>query len=418
MTAGTSGILLRRPYVWVGGGLAVTSTRGTGVEVRADNVSLGDVKAEKSRIGIAIANGVRNVVLDGCAAHDNELVGIYLHERTVGKVYRDLSISRCNVSGNGNHGIRIWFGEESGRTSYVDGLVLRENIVSGNRGDGIVVVHGGVNESRPEPVLLRVKIIGNRVTRNTGGIAVRGVTSPAGRWDDNVVEGNVCSSNSGVTGGVNIFWSHYVDIVRNDCSDNSSYAQDGNGILVDHGNKKIRVRWNRVDRNKGSPSTAASGVGVMVLDSQDVDVYGNVGGGNRVGLWLAGDPGVSRNIRVFNNSFVGCGVLGVWIGRVVEEGSVTLVNNFVQAPIGIVAERGGHRQNEDYNAYAGEQAFELNGVFSAGARSRDVGATVASGEGNPRAVGLCGKGRWLGDYEDFGGRRFRNPPAIGAFECE
>ena len=112
----------------------------------------------------------------------------------------------------------------------------------------------------------------------------------AADWGTNLISGNYVTGSQGANGGINVFYNQYLSIYDNEIEDGTSDGIDGNGILVDQGNQYVRVYQNEINRMTGNAGEEGSGFGVMILDAQYVDVYRNVGTGNKGGFYQ-GDTG-------------------------------------------------------------------------------------------------------------------------------
>lgn len=281
--------------------ISLSSETGDALQIQAGRVTVKDVSATNSKNGIVLTalDEVDDVTISDNQVENNELVGIKLHEKSPGKVYKQITIARNTVTGNGNHGIRIWFRPEATRSSYITNLTIMENNVISNKADGIVVVHQGANYESPNPLLSDVTISNNHVERNKGGIAARGIRTSR-FYESSQISNNVIRYNTGSTGGVNLFWSRGILIESNNICCNRTGDIDGNGILIDHGNRDIHIKRNLIEKNSGN-RVVNSGVGVMVLDNENILVENNVIKSNWVGIFLGG-KNPSKNITIRGNT--------------------------------------------------------------------------------------------------------------------
>lgn len=284
--------------------VSLVSDKGNALQIEANSVRVARISASKSKNGVVLKTKTEmsNVSISHSNIEDNRYVGLKLDEHLPGRIYRHLMISNNVIEKNGNHGIRIWFRPPATRSSYLVGAQILGNRVSGNGGDGIVLVHQGANEEDPRPVLSNVIISDNRVDHNTGGIAVRGLTAST-YFASSKISGNTIRDNRGVTGGINIFWSRGVLISSNEICCNHTDRIDGNGILLDHGNQDIRVIGNTIRSNDGN-RIPNSGAGVMVLDDKNILIENNTIRNNWVGIFLGGRR-PARNIVIRNNDIRG-----------------------------------------------------------------------------------------------------------------
>ena len=126
---------------------------------------------------------------------------------------------------------------------------------------------------------------------------------------------------------MNIFWSQRIVIGDNKICCTKTDRVDGNGILVDHGNKGIIIKNNDIDRNYGNNKNN-SGVGVMVLDNEDVLVEENQITNNWVGVYLGGKV-PSQNIVFRNNRITGSINNRVYIDRGYDKTQVLFKDNVI-----------------------------------------------------------------------------------------
>jgi len=301
-------------YITVQGG-TYASADHPAIVVSGSNVTISNVVARDSKHGIHInGDDLSDISIFDSEITSNKLVGIYLNEYRPRHSYKRLRIERNRIHENGNHGIRLWFDDRTIQKSGVSDVVIRENEVVDNGADGIVVVQHSVDYQAPTPVMFDVVIEENTVRRNAGGIALRGVGSSTGYYGKSYIRNNVCSDNLSVTGGINIFWTSYLDIVGNDCSGNRSDTIDGNGILIDHGNRQIRIEKNRASNNSGNTAHLNSGVGIMVLDSSEIFVKNNVVEGNKIGIYFGGQAG-ARDVVVSGNEIADSKRVGLFVHK-------------------------------------------------------------------------------------------------------
>lgn len=307
-----------------------SSDNSPAIVVSGSNVTISNVVVRDSKHGIHISgNGLSNISILDSEIFDNQLVGIILNEYRPWHYYKGLKIQRNNVYQNGNHGIRLWFDDKTRRSSGVSDVVISHNEVHDNFADGIVVVQHSVDYDAPDPIMFDVSIENNIVRRNAGGIALRGVGSSSNDYGRSFIRDNICSENRSVTGGINIFWSSYLDILRNDCSDNNSDTIDGNGILVDHGNRKIRIENNRTANNSGNADHLNSGVGIMVLDSSEIYVTNNVVDGNKIGVYFGGQAG-AQDVVVSQNQITNSRRVGLFVHEAAPTGGFDFSNNTIR----------------------------------------------------------------------------------------
>jgi hypothetical protein len=316
-------------------GLNITSENGYGIVVSADNSRVYNNKIFGCRIGVGISlennrNILKNILIENNEIENNKLVGVVLNEERSNKSYENIVVKKNVVKNNGNHGIRVRFTQATGGTSTAKDLEISDNEIMDNKNDGITVVHDYVNVKDPLPLINNIKIKGNLIYRNAGGILLWGISSENGKYGDNVIRQNECCYNKGAAGGMNIFASRYIDIYENKCDGNSPNEEgiDGNGILVDHGNSHIRIYKNELRNNHGTSGVDNSGAGLMVLDSSDILVCKNTIGYNKIGIYIGG-KGVSANIVIIDNDILNNYGYNYYVDTVADDYSITLDNNLI-----------------------------------------------------------------------------------------
>ena len=280
--------------------ILLSSARKTALIIRKSNVSVRGAQAINSENGIVLSAdyGLSDIQILESIVTDNRKVGIKLDVRKKNRDYNRFKISNNIINNNGSHGIRLWFRAKTKGTSSLDGVVIDKNQVEGNKGDGIVVIHQSSDYESPTPLIKNMIISGNTIQKNTGGIAIRGISGGLSNNPGQII-GNKIKNNTGVTGGINIFWSKNIVIENNIICCTSTNHIDGNGILVDHGNNNIKVQRNKIYNSYGN-TVKNSGVGIMVLDNVDIEVENNVLVNNYMGIYLGGGR-PSKRIKVKNN---------------------------------------------------------------------------------------------------------------------
>ncbi len=346
----------------------------------------------------------------------------------------DLTISGNTIEGNANSGILLQCGVASTACTLVR-VTIDSNIVTRNGNTGIVVQDcydgadivgscADVTTNTPSD-FKDVRITGNTVQYQTGGggIALYGCIPETGFTHGRcVVADNDSSYNTGVTGGIDLFNSVYPSVYRNRTNGNICTSIDANGILVDYGNRYVRVWGNEASGNEGCAGVDNSGVGVMCLQCIDVEIRGNVGTGNKAGLFFSGGSFAESGIVVEGNSFADSADYGVYFDSSQDASSTALRNNVLSGPgICVNVESGGNVNTEDYNSLSCATRAAYNSVgWSNGSNSQTSDPMLAGGDGPgafcPRPGSpLLAAGTYIGAYatgyaaEDLG-----KPPVIGA----
>lgn len=344
----------------------------------------------------------------------------------------DLTISNNTIRDNGNSGIFLQCGVASTACTYVR-PTISGNVVTGNGNTGIVLqdCYDGVDTvgtcadvttNTPSDYQDCV-IASNTVTGQTagGGIAIYGcVPSVASTYGLNLIYGNNASYNRGVTGGLDLFNSTYVSIYDNVFSYNSTDTIDGNGLLIDYGNRFTRAYRNVTDGNVGVPGTDNSGVGIMCLKCIDVAIYSNKGKKNKTGMFFAGGSFAESGVAIWHNTLTENQTYAVYFDNSQDASSTTLVNNAFDGPgTCIYVEASGNVNTENYNALACSTRRNYNSVgWSDGANSitsaLDVDENLKPKVTSP--LRRAGVDLNTGNVQDHGDRAFFHPPTMGAWE--
>lgn len=284
-TDGRAGMILRGSRIRIDG-LSVQATGSSAVVVEGSNVYLSRMEIAGSVNGVLIRPDKRvdNLSLVGNRILNNEKAGVIFYDSKSGVVLKNIYIRMNYIAHNGNHGIRLWF-KRGAKSAYAKEILIEGNILRNNGADGIVVIHQGVDDNNKDGAILDLAIRDNTISYGAGGIAVRGA-EPKDRTEI-LVSGNRMSNLSGVTGGVNLFWSKGVIVKNNIIRDLDTPRVDGNGILIDHGNRGVVVKGNIIRRSRGN-GIVNSGVGIMVLDNEDIVLEDNVIEDCNVGMYFGG----------------------------------------------------------------------------------------------------------------------------------
>lgn len=245
-------------------------------------------------------------------------------------VINNIVISDNTFTNVGAGGVELRSDTVSGENAVLSGVTVTDNTFSNCTSICIRVMD---YENTAFYGWSRVNIQRNTVDSAFGAMAVGGFG--ASDFGDNIIAGNTATNLTGATGGINVFHIEYLDVYDNVVSSSTTDTIDGNGVLVDHGNNHVRVHHNYFSDLAGKDGIPYSGVGVMVLDSTNVDVYHNVGDGNKQGLWVAGvtfATGTPDIINLYNNSFTNNTDSGLYIAMSADNvkiSALTVKNNIL-----------------------------------------------------------------------------------------
>lgn len=435
-TSGTAAVLDNKGFTTVKNG-QFTYASGPAIQINASDVRIesntidgGDqgiiltTNSERDRVVIT-GNTVKNV--QGNGASDASAAGIYLLQTSTTRwEWDDLQITNNILTNNLQGGINLKcdFGAS---TCIFNRLTISGNIVSQNDNTGIVLQDcyelGATScadaDTNADADFNDVVIEDNIVTNQTagGGMAIYGLDSSTSAFGKNFIRDNISSGNVGVIGGIDLFNSLYVIVEGNTTSNNTTATIDGNGILIDYGNRYTIVRKNIASNNVGVAATDNSGLGIMALKCQDLDIYSNVGDGNKAGLFFSGNAFAESNCRVWNNTFTDNADYGVYVDASQEASSVSLLNNALDGPgTCVFAESGGAAQTENYNALACVTRRNYNGVGWSDGASSIVTSLDVNSDFKPRPSSpLIGAGSPNGAKYDYANKRCGNPSTIGAY---
>jgi uncharacterized protein YneR len=202
-----------------------------------------------------------------------------------------------------------------------------------------------------------VLIANNTYTNCFGGTAIGGFGSSG--YGENLIYGNSSTGMTGAAGGVDLFYSQYVDIYDEDHQDSTTDTIDGNGILVDKGNQHVRIRDSLINNMLGKSGVAWSGAAVMVLDSQDVTVSEIRGSGNKCNLYFGdtGDISIS-DIDVTNITLTEAVDYGIYLSTGLDATDLAEIKlrNIISTGDGSGVDiqdetTGGGSFDEDYNSH-------------------------------------------------------------------
>lgn len=434
-TSGTAAVLANKGFTTVKNGW-FTYASGPAIQINASDVRIESNTVDGGDQGILLTNAssrdrvviTGNTVMNvqGNGASDASAAGIYmLHTAASTFLWQDLEITNNDLVNNLQGGINIKCDFGASACGF-NRITISGNTITANDNTGLVLQDcyelGATScadaDTNADADFNDVIIENNTITGQTagGGMAIYGLDSSTSAYGKNFIRNNISSGNAGVIGGIDLFNSLYVIVEGNTTNDNTSTVIDGNGILIDYGNRFVIVRENEASNNVGVAGVDNSGVGIMALKCQDLDIYSNRGEGNKTGLFFSGNAFVESNCTARQNTFKRNADYGVYVDASQQASSVTLEGNALDGPgTCIVAETGGAAQTENYNALACATRRNYNGVgWSDGANSI-TSELKLDGFCPSASSALVGAGKPAIKY-DYRHRRFNTPPSIGACE--
>ncbi len=265
-----------------------------------------------------------------------------------------------------------------------------------------------------------IKVCNNIIRNQTlvgivgGGIVLGGFAqSLTANFGENVVRDNEAYELNGMSGFVNLFYGTY-KVFDNYADGIDTPTIDGNGVLFDHGcdgceafgNEFRNIRGTRVD------GYYEGGFGILVLDATNCKAYGNVIDGCVTGVAF-GSKGPGQSSNIFNNTFRNCSQSGAYVG------AADLTNNLVRNNIFTASRNTIPAVKNSAGTWTGEANNCFHGFGEASKHKlHSTSNTVdpqLDGNHRPRSTALVRKGTYLGGM-DFNGKRFYNPPNIGAVD--
>ncbi len=230
----------------------------------------------------------------------------------------------------------------------------------------------------------------------------------------NVIARNKGYRLAGPTGFSNPFYGTY-SYYDNYAEDISTDTIDGCGILFDHGCDKCVAFRNQFKRltGTGADNYYSGGFGILVLDATNITVYGNLIDGCVMGVGF-GNKEAGQSANIFNNTFRNCSQSGVYVGGYADVTGNLVRNNIFTATRGTIAS-----VRNNAATWAGEANNCFHGFGDASRHALHTTSNTADPQLDsnyrPRSAALVRKGTYLGGM-DFTGKRFYNPPNIGAVE--
>jgi len=169
-----------------------------------------------------------------------------------------------------------------------------------------------------------------------------------------LIEHNEADRCNGPTGLVNIFYGDYI-VRRNVARNLGTDTIDSCGVLFDYSADGSVAYQNEFYDLAGKAGVSNSGVGIMVLDSQNVTCWGNLTVRCNVGIHIGAGP-TAQSCSITWNTFVDCSLYGIDLLSTTDEANCIVKNNVFTAASGTavsVRNAGGAWSGEDYNAFHG-----------------------------------------------------------------
>ena len=229
-----------------------------------------------------------------------------------------------------------------------------------------------------------------------------------------VITGNTFTDVQGAAGFANVFFGNY-EIYGNSGRNLTTTTIDGNGVLFDYGCQYARAYANRFFDIRGKVGAVNSGVGVMVLDSTNVEVFGNYVEGCLTGVFYGNLTGntTGQSSSIYNNTFIGCRNNGVYGLSTMDKTTNTFQNNIVVAATNTAVSVNNNgatwtstETNNTFFGFSGTSNHTLNGSDSTANPVLSTGFPTTS-----TPVGVFIKPQIDGQLSAFW-----NPPTCGAYE--
>jgi hypothetical protein len=226
---------------------------------------------------------------------------------------------------------------------YGIGIELSNGFSTYGTSDGLIVSHNTFTDL--------YEVIG--VAGLGGCIRVWGFVASAALGRP-LIEHNYGERAQGATGLVNVFWGAYT-VRRNIGREFSTTGVDANGITFDFGVDDAIAYQNEFYDLPGRAGIFNSGVGIMVLDSQNVTCWGNLTVRCKVGVHIGAGP-TAQSCSIVGNTFIDCSLYGIDLLSTADEANCVVKNNVFTAASGTavsVRNAGGAWSGDDYNAFHG-----------------------------------------------------------------
>lgn len=208
---------------------------------------------------------------------------------------------------------------------------------------GLQVINNKVYNQQPSPLSL---VLG-------GGFSLWGfTTSSTTGFGANKISNNIVKKSYGPIGGFDLFFGSY-SIYDNLIEDLESYTIDANGILFDYGCNNCYAYRNTINNLRGKENVENSGSGIMILDSTNIFVFGNVIKNVRKGLFVGNKTGqtTGQSATVYNNTFINTVTDGVYILSTSDISTLVVKNNIFISGNNSVRNLNTAWSDETYNTF-------------------------------------------------------------------
>lgn len=274
----------------------------TGSDIWVDNCRFH--KSVNSHIRSGRDQSIKRHVIANCDIRNATVIGVRYEYNAAGGPYTMSAIQvwNCKFADNGTGHVRFQVETTGNEGSRINDTRIVGNVFSGGT---LPITHnnrhssttaGGAADGVPRNKDL---LIENNVGLDSEGMVIVGLTTSNAKFGKSTIKGNRFNNGTAVTGGLNLFFSSYVEIIGNQFNGHDSgVAIDGNGILIDNGNQYVRIWGNECSDNVGDGTQANKGAGIMILAASDVDARFNKLNGNGSGVYFGGsDVGVRLNFK-------------------------------------------------------------------------------------------------------------------------
>lgn len=258
--------------------------------------------------------------------------------------------------------------DDTSTTSTITDLVIDNNLISSVTYNAMSVGSDYTVFGLCKGLKIRSNTIINSASSSNasgGGMApMSWAQSSTYGFGVNEISNNVIRKIRGQTGGINAFYSS-VYIHNNLIEDAETLTIDANGILLDVGCSSCVVAQNEINNCLGKAGVANAGYALMVLSCVDINMYSNVGTGNRNGIHY-GASGSAQSVNAYNNTFANCIENAFLCNASANLNNCTLkMNIFTGTGFSVFDATATKWTGEDYNCFYG---------FSSGSSSHVLGS--------------------------------------------
>jgi hypothetical protein len=230
-------------------------------------------------------------------------------------------------------------------------------------------------------------------------------------FGSNIIARNEAYRITGPSGFLNTFYGTF-NVFDNYGEDVYASQADGNALLFDHGTNDTVAYGNHFRRVIGNEATENSGCAIMILNTTNITVYGNVFEGCKIGVYI-GNKGAGQSSNVYNNTFTDCSLAGVLMLSTADMATNLIRNNIFtsKASVPSVWVKGGTLTSESSNCYHG---FKAPQGYTAPPSTVYIDPKLDA-DYRPGTPELVRSALYLGG-KDFNSKHFYNPPNYGAVD--